>query len=83
MNRITYVDYSFQVVDDDIIFDGDLDGDQFMELHDIEEDTLYSISSIDDIEYSVSCFSKMYEDDEPEPDEEDWTGDNILAFVRH
>lgn len=77
MNRITYVDYSFQVVDDDIIFDGDLDGDQFMELHDIEEDTLYSISSID----GVLCFSKMYEDDEP--DEEDWTGDNILAFVRH
>jgi hypothetical protein len=50
-----------------------------MELHDIEEDTLYSISSID----GVLCFSKMYEDDEPEPDEEDWTGDNILAFVRH
>lgn len=79
MNRITYVDYSFQVVDDDIIFDGDLDGDQFMELHDIEEDTLYSISSID----GVLCFSIVYEDDEPEPDEEDWTGDNILAFVKH
>jgi hypothetical protein len=79
MNRITYVDYSFQVVDDEIIFDEDLDGDQFMELHDIEEDTLYSISSID----GVLCFSKVYEDDEPEPDEEDWTGDNILAFVKH
>jgi len=79
MNRITYVDYSFQVVDDEIIFDGDLDGDQFMELHDIEEDTLYSISSID----GVLCFSIVYEDDEPEPDEEDWTGDNILAFVKH
>jgi len=78
MNRITYVDYSFQVVDDDIIFDGDLDGDQFMELHDIEEDTLYSISSID----GVLCFSIVYEDDEPEPDEEDWTGDNILTFAR-
>ena len=79
MNRITYIDYSFQVVDDDIIFDDDLDGDQFMELHDIEEDTLYSISSID----GVLRFTKMYEDDEDEPDEENWTGDNILAFVRH
>jgi len=78
MNRITYVDYSFQVVDDEIIFDGDLDGDQFMELHDIEEDTLFSISSIE----GVLCFSKVYEDDEPEPDEEDWTGDNILTFAR-
>ncbi len=79
MNRITYIDYSFQVVDDDIIFDDDLDGDQFMELHDIEEDTLYSISSID----GVLRFTKMYEDDEDEPDEENFSGSNILAFVRH
>ena len=71
------MDYSFQVVDDEIIFDEELNGDQFMELHDIEENTLFSISSID----GVLCFTKMYEDDD-EPDEEDWTGDNILAFVR-
>jgi len=86
MNRITYMDYDFTVTEDDIIFDEELDADKFLDLHDIEEDTLFSISSVD----GRLCFTKIYEDDEPEPNEEEYIernppffGNNILSFSRY
>lgn len=76
MNRITYADYQFQMTEDGFIFDSDLDADSFMDLHDIEEDTLFSISSVN----GVLHLFKVYEDDDDEPDEVPY--ENILEFKR-
>ena len=75
-----YTDYVFSVSEDEIVFDEELDGDKFLDFHDIEQDTLFSISSID----GVLCFTKMYEDDDDESDEfpEEDSEDNILSFDR-
>lgn len=77
-----YTDYVFSVSEDEIVFDEELDGDKFLNLHDIEQDTLYSLSSID----GVLCFTKIYEEDDDEPDEfpeEDYEdSNNIIAFNR-
>lgn len=77
------MDYSFQVIGDDIVFDEDLDADKFLELHDIEEDTLFSISSVD----GVLHLSMVFDEEEPDPgDELDYytsPSDNILMFKRY
>ena len=75
-----YVGYNFVVTGDEILFDSELDAGEFLEMHGIEEDTLFYIENRE----GQLVLSIYYDDDNEgdpvyETEERDNTSfDNIL-----
>lgn len=75
-----YVGYNFVVTGDEILFDSELNADEFLEMHGIEEDTLFYIENRE----GQLVLSIYYDDDNEgdpvyETEEREYTSfDNIL-----
>lgn len=55
-----YVGYNFEVIDDEIHFDAELNAEEFLETHGIEEDTLFYIEN----RHGLLVLSVYYGDDD-------------------
>ena len=79
-----YVGYNFEVIDDEIHFDAELNAEEFLETHGIEEDTLFYIEN----RHGLLVLSVYYGDeDEGDPvyemEKESYTPTNNILDLKY